>query len=176
MKNFNSTTISTVLETIKKQTSQIVATCIEVDEKQIVDAEETALASKAGIASLEKQACNMLQHLDDLDNCGCRCRAYCWLTGGCRGKDPVKLFDTWIPDYLQMMMKGNHVKVDWAHGYMILKTRPNKCPRALILKFHNFRDKQRVMEARRLGSLNQDASTSKEFKVSLFSDFSAEVV
>lgn len=173
------TKIATVLDAIKEQTSEIqaIATRIEEAEKRILDVEEAALASDARIASLEKQVRDMLEHVDDLDNRGRRCNVrVVGLPEGTEGKDPVTFLETWIPDYLQMTTKGNRVKLDRAHRSMAPKPGPNQRPRPLILKFHNFRDKQRVMDAaRRLGSRGQD-STPREPKISFFNDFSAEVV
>lgn len=174
------TKISTVLDAIKEQTSQIqaVATRIEEAERRLLDAEESAIASEARIASLEKQVRDMLEHVDDLDNRGRRCNVrVVGLPEDSEGKDPVKFLETWIPEHLQMTTKGNRVKLDRAHRSMAPKPGPNQRPRPLILKFHNFRDKQRVMEAaRRLGSRDQDGSTARGPKISFYNDFSAEVV
>ena len=137
--------ISTVLDAIKEQTSQIqaVATRMEEAEKRIVDVEETALASEARIASLEKQVHDMLEHIDDLDNRGRRCNVrIVGLPEDSEGKDPVKFLERWIPEYLQMTVKDDRVKLDRAHRSMAPKPSPNQRPRPLIIKFHNFRDKQ----------------------------------
>lgn len=86
------TKITTVLDAIKEQTSKIQAvdTRIEEPEKGIVDVEETVVASKARIASLEKQVCNMPEHIHDLYNQGHGCNVgVIGLPEDSEGKDPV---------------------------------------------------------------------------------------
>lgn len=142
----------------------IVATRVEEAEKRIADVEDVARSSEAKIASLEKQVRDMRKHIDDPHT-------------NTEGSDPVNFLEKWVPEYLQMTTKDGRLKLDQAHRSLAPKPGPNQRPRPLILKFHNFRDKQRTMEAvRQLGSCEscQDAAP-REPKV-LFNDYSAEVV
>lgn len=85
----------------------------------------------------------------------------------------------WIPEYLRMDTKTGRLKLDRAHRSLAPKPSTGQRPRPLIVKFHNFTDKQRMMEAaRRLGTRrsNQDDPTCKGPKISFFNDYSAEVV
>lgn len=172
------TKVATVLEAIKDQTSQLQAVATRVDEaeKRIADVEVVATSSEAKIAFLEKQVRDMREYIDDLDNRGRRCNVrVIGLPENAEGPDPVKFLEKWIPEYLQMTTKDGRLKLDRAHRSLAPKPGPNQRPRPLILRFHNFRDKQRAMEAaRRLGS--REDHTPREPKVSFFNDYSAEVV
>lgn len=168
--------ISTVLEAIKKQTSQLqaIATRMNEAEKWIANVEDTATLSEAKLAQLEKQIHEMLEHKDELDNRGRRCNVrIVGLPEGTEGPDPVKFLEKWIPEYLQMDTKAGRLKLDRAHRSSAPKPGVDQHPRPLIMKFHNYADKQRVMEAaRRLGPhrSNKDSPTCKESRISFFND------
>lgn len=174
--------ISTVLEAIKEQTSQLqaVATRVGEAEKRIADVEATATSSEAKLTRLEKQVNDMREHIDDLENRGRRCNIrIVGVAEGLEGSDSVKFFEKWIPDHLQMDTKAGRLKLDRAHRSLAPKPGAGQRPRPLIVKFHNFTDKQRVMEAaRRLGARrsNHDGTTNTGPRISFFNDYSAEVV
>lgn len=176
------TKISTVLDAIKEQTAQLqaVVTRVSEAEKRIADVEAVATSSEAKVAHLEKQVQDMREHIDDLDNRSRRCNIrIVGLPEGSEGSDAVKFFEKWIPQYLQMDTKAGRMKLDRAHRSSALKPGSGQRPRPLIVKFHNFMDKQRAMQAaRRLGSRqsNQDDFTQKGPRISFFNDYSAEVV
>ena len=78
-----------------------------------------------------------------------------------------------------MDTKAGQLKLDRAHQSLAPKHGTSQRPGPLIVKFHNFTDKQHVMEAaRRLGPRrsNQDDSAATGPRVSFFNDYSAEVV
>lgn len=174
--------ISTVLEAIKEQTSQLQAISARMNEaeKRIADVEDTATLSEAKLAQFEKQIREMREHIDELDNRGRRCNVrIVGLPEGTEGLDPVKFLEKWIPEYLQMDIKAGRLKLDQAYRSSVLKPGPDQHPRLFIVKFHNYADKQRVMEAaRRIGShrANQDSPACKESRIFFFNDYSAEVV
>ena len=176
------TKISTVLEAIKEQTSQLqaVAPRVAEAEKRIADVEAAATSSEAKLASLQKQVHDMREHIDDLDNRGRRCNiCIVGIPEGSEGSDSMKFLEIWVPEYLQMDTKAGRLMLDRAHRSLTLKPSAGQRPRPLIVKFHNFTDKQRVMEAAHwLGShrSNQDDPTNKEPRISFFNDYSAEVV
>ncbi|KAE8299867.1 hypothetical protein D5F01_LYC02285 [Larimichthys crocea] len=118
------TKISTVLEAIKEQTSQIQAVVARVGEaeKRIADVEAAATSSEARLAHLEKQVHDMREHIDDLDNRGRRCNIrIVGLPEGSEGSDSVKFFERWIPEFLQMDTKAGRLKLDRAHRSLALK-------------------------------------------------------
>lgn len=121
----------------------------------------------------------MWEHIDNLDNRGRRCNVrVTGLPENTEGSDPVNFSEKWVPEYLQMTTKDSQLKLDRAHRSLAPKPSPNQRPRPLILKFHNFQDKQWTMEAAsRLGSCESDQDAApREPKVFFFNDYSAEVV
>lgn len=121
----------------------------------------------------------MREHIDDLDIRGRRCNIRVGIPEGSEGSGPVKFFEKWIPEYLQINTKTGRLKLDRAHRSLAPKPGASQHPRPLIVKFHNFTDKQRMMEAaRQFGSRrsNQDVPTHKGPRISFFNDYSVEVV
>ncbi len=135
------TKISTVLEAIKEQTSQLQAVAARVGEaeKWIADVETAATSSKMKLAHLKKQVHDMREHIDDLDNRGCRCNiGIVGVPEGSEGSDSVKCFEKWIPEYLRMDTKAGQLKLDWAHRSLAPKPGAGQRPRPLTVKFQNF--------------------------------------
>lgn len=97
------TKISTVLEAIKEQTSQLQAVAARVGgaEKWIADAETAVTSSKMKLAHIQKQVHDMWEHIDDLNNRGRRCNIrIVGVPEGSEGSDSMKCFEKWIPEYL----------------------------------------------------------------------------
>ena len=91
---------------------------------------------------------DMQEHIDDLDNRGRRCNIrIVGLPEGSEGSDSVKFLKKWVPKYLQMDTKAGRLKLDQAHRSLALKPSAGQRPRPLIVKFHNFTDKQRSSSA-----------------------------
>jgi len=93
------------------------------------------------------------------------------LAEGTERGQPVEFFESWLPCVLKMPTKAGRIKLERAHRSLAPKPDPNRRPRSLLLRFHAFRDKQRVMEAAHQasqdGGLTYDGS-----KISFYSDFS----
>ncbi|KAE8282564.1 hypothetical protein D5F01_LYC19975 [Larimichthys crocea] len=168
------------LDRITDNLTKAVVARVGEAEKRIADVEAAATSSEARLAYLEKQVHDVREHIDDLNNRGRRCNIrIVGLPEGSEGSDSVKFFERCIPEFLQMDTKAGRLKLDRAHRSLALKPGTGQCPRPLIVKFHNFTDKQRVMEAAcRLGSRrsNQEDPTHKEPRISFFNDYSVEVV
>lgn len=167
------TKISTVLEAIHDQTVQLQAMSQRIgDAEERIAAVETLTSSvDVKTAALEKQVRDLEDHVNDLENRGRRCNVrVVGLPEGTEGSDPVQFFEKWIPDHLQITTKAGRIKMDRAHRSLAPKPGLNQRPRSVILKFHNFTDKQRVMEAaRRVGG-------DKSPRVLFFNGFSAALV
>ncbi|CAM4731034.1 unnamed protein product [Leuciscus chuanchicus] len=85
----------------------------------------------------------------------------------------------WIPDYLNLETKAGKVKLERAHRSLAPKPVLNRRPRPVIVRFHNFQDKQRVMAAAsKRFALNNSKQTSDADtpQISFFNDYSAAVV
>ena len=64
----------------------------------------------------------------------------------------MEFFESWLPCILKMTTKAGRIKLKRAHRSVAPKPDQNKAPRSLLLLFHSFKDKQRVMEAARRAS------------------------
>ena len=169
--------VNTVLAVIHEQTSQIQALATRVDdaETRISGVEDTMDVLQAKVTKLEKQITDMADHIDDLENRSRRCNLrLVGLPEGTEGKDPVTFMETWLPFYLNLTTKSGKIKLDRAHRSLAPRPVTNQRARPIIMKLHNFTDKQRVMAvARRLGTEpNQPAD---RIRVSFFNDYSAAV-
>ncbi len=71
------------------------------------------------------------------------------LPEGTEGSDPVHFIEKWLPDYLKITTKAGRIKLDRAHRSLAPLPGPTQRPRPVIIKFHNFTDKQRVLNAAR---------------------------
>ncbi|RXN12027.1 GTPase IMAP family member 7-like protein [Labeo rohita] len=124
----------------------------------------------------------MTEQVDDLENRGRRCNVrIIGLPEDTEGSNPVRFFEKWIPDYLQVDTKAGKLKLERAHRSLAPKPAQGGRPRPVIIRFHNFQDKQRVMTAAtKLFTLNsKQTSSSRDAdapKISFFNDYSAAVV
>lgn len=83
----------------------------------------------------------------------------------------MEFFGSWLPRVLKMTTKAGRIKLERAHHTLA----PNMTPRSLLLQFHAFRDKERVMEAARRAS--QDGGLIYNgARISFYSDFSTTVM
>lgn len=93
------------------------------------------------------------------------------LKEGAEGKTPVDIFENWIPDVLNM--PKDRIKIERAHRTgPPLRVAVKEGPRAVLVRFHNYTDKQRILyAAKNRGTINIDGGN-----VSFYQDFSTEVV
>lgn len=174
--------ISTVLEAIDNQSSKIqsIVQRVQEAEDRIEVTETTCTANETKIQVLEKRICDLTEQIDDLENRGRRCNArIIGLPEDTEGTNPLKFFEKWIPDYLNLDTKAGKVKLERAHRSLAPKPVLNRRPRPVIVRFHNFQDKQRVMAAAsKRFALNNSKQTSDADtpRISFFNDYSAAVV
>ncbi|GAA6233374.1 midkine b [Lates japonicus] len=169
--------VDTVFAAIREQTSQMQALAARVGdaETRISGVEDTTDVLQAKVTQLEKQITDMADHIDDLENRSRRCNlSLVRLPEGTEGKDALTFMETWLPSYLNLTTKTGKIKLDRAHRSLAPRPGTNQRARPIIMKLHNFADKQRVMAAaRRLATEpNQPAD---RIRVSLFNDYSAAV-
>ncbi len=105
---------------------------------------------QATVADLQKKVSYMSAHIDDLENRGRRCIC---VYLGCQREPKAVIrcifFEKWLPDYLKITTKAGRIKLDRAHRSLAPLPGPAQRPRPVIIKFHNFTDKQRVLTAAR---------------------------
>lgn len=75
-----------------------------------------------------------------------------------------------------MTTKAGRIKLERAHRVLAPKPDPNKRPRTLLIHFHSFRDKQRVMEAVHRLSSEDGGLWLNGSMVSIDNDFSTAVL
>ncbi|RXN07809.1 LINE-1 type transposase domain-containing 1 [Labeo rohita] len=176
--------ISTVLEAIDNQSSKIqsIVQRVQEAENRIDVTETTCTANETKIQLLEKRVRDLTEQVDDLENRGRRCNVrIIGLPEDTEGSNPVRFFEKWIPDYLQVDTKAGKLKLERGHRSLAPKPAQGGHPRPVIVRFHNFQDKQRVMTAAtKLFTLNSKQTSSPRdadaLKISFFNDYSAAVV
>lgn len=164
--------LSQALQAHAQQLSKIEERTSEA-EKRIAAAEHTCESVDTRVQKLEKQIQSMAEHIDDLENRGRRKNIrVIGLPEDAEGSSPTKFFESWIPDLLGLDTKAGRVKIERAHRTLAPKPGPNQRPRPVLIRFHNFADKQRVMDAaRRCGTVKYKEST-----IMFFQDLSAAVL
>ncbi|KAL0150398.1 hypothetical protein M9458_054215 [Cirrhinus mrigala] len=91
------------------------------------------------------------------------------------GTDAVAFLQTWIPKFLHLQAKNGRIKIERAHRTLAPKPGAKDRPRPLIVRFHNYGDKQKVLDASRMLSRDGDLQYDDN-KVSFSQDFSASVI
>lgn len=171
--------VNTVLAAINDQTVQFQALVERVGqaEERIAGVENSTESLQATMADLQKKVSQMSEHIDDLENRGRRCNLrLVGLQEGAEGSDPVHFFERWLPDYLKIATKAGRIKLDRAHRSLAPLPGPKQRPRPVIIKFHNFTDKQRVLDAARRVGMDPERSTDAGPRISFFNDYSAMVI
>lgn len=163
----------------RDQTTQIQALGVRVGkaEGRIASVEDTTESLLAKVTNLEKQISDMFEHMDDLENRGHRCNVRLTrLPEDTEGPDPVNFIEKWLNSYLNITTKNGRIKLDHAHRSLAPKPGPKQYPRPIIMKFHNFTDKQRVMNAahRLRADPTQPVCTGPQ--ISFFDNYSASMV
>uniref|UniRef100_W5LWS4 L1 transposable element RRM domain-containing protein n=1 Tax=Lepisosteus oculatus TaxID=7918 RepID=W5LWS4_LEPOC len=164
-----------MLQTARSSKMDIVIKRIDEVEQQVSDLEEGSVTAGNRIQALETDLCKALDRLEDFKNRSRRKNVrILGLRENIERSNSVGFFERWIPETLGMEMKGDKIKLEHCH-----RTGP-RCksgeggipvPRAVLVRLHNYRDKQKVMEA---------ARAKKEIivegkRVSTFQDFLVEV-
>lgn len=142
-------------------------------ENRIAAAECTSEKMETWIQVLKNQIQTMAEHIDDLENRGRRKNVrVIGLPEDAEGSNPTKFFESWIPNLLGLETKVGRVKIERAHRTLAPKPGPNQRPRPVLIRFHNFADKQRVLDAaRRSGTVKYQESS-----IMFFQDLSAAVL
>ncbi|RXN18054.1 transcription factor 25 [Labeo rohita] len=171
--------VNTVLVAINDQTVQFKALVERVGqaEERIAGVENSTESLQATVADLQKKVSEMSAHIDDLENRGRGCNLrLVGLPEGTEGSDPVHFFEKWLPDYLKIATKAGRIKLDRAHRSLAPLPGPAQRPSPVIIKFHNFTDKQRVLNAARQGGTDPEGSAKAGPRISFFSDYSVMVI
>lgn len=146
-------------------------------ETRISDMEDVVTPIKAKLQSLEKLVHDMGERAEDLENRGRRKNIrIVGLPEGVEGDNPTRFFESWLPKVLGITSKAGRIKLERAHRSLAPKPSSTQRPRPILVRFHNFQDKQQVLNAAR--ELGIKGSTLKfgDSTVMFFQDFSASVL
>lgn len=146
-------------------------------EGRVSALEDTVDPVGGKMKALEQQVKDLTQHVDDLENRGRRKNIrIVGLPEGVEGDNPTRFFESWLPKVLQIETKTDRIKLERAHRSLAPLPSPSQKPRSILVRFHNYQDKQRVMSASwNMGTKNQ-ALKYQNATVMIFQDFSAAVL
>lgn len=146
-------------------------------EERISALEDTTDPVGGKIKELEKMVSELSERADDLENRGRRKNIrIVGLPEGAEGEDPTRFFETWLPKLLHMDTKSGRVKLERAHRAPASKPPSTQRPRQVLVRFHNYQDKQRVMSASWEMGRKKQALKYGDATVMFFQDFSASVL
>jgi len=137
-------------------------------EQRILVVENASHDAEQRLLALEKTAKELTERLQDYENRGRRKNLRIFgLQEKLEGTNLTQFMESWIPQLLQLDTKAGRVKLERAHRLPGPQT--SRFPRAMIVRFHNFTDRERVMDAaRRLKDIRQDGA-----RIHFFPNFAA---
>uniref|UniRef100_A0A3B4U078 L1 transposable element RRM domain-containing protein n=1 Tax=Seriola dumerili TaxID=41447 RepID=A0A3B4U078_SERDU len=124
------------------------------------------------LAQTEQTVQDLRAKVDDMENRSRRCNLR--LTGlpeGCEGGSPTKYVEKILQNILGADTFPNGVELQRAHRSLMSRPKPGQPPRAIIMQFLRYQDKERALTAaRRLGTLRYENNT-----IRLYPDYSFEL-
>lgn len=118
----------------------------------------------------------LTEHIDDLENRGRRKNIrILGLREEVEGANAVTFLGSWIPEFLGLHTKSGRIKIERAHRTLAPKLGAKDRPWPLIVRFHNYGDRQRVLDASRKRSADGDLRY-EDSKISFYQDFLASVI
>ncbi|KAI7799108.1 hypothetical protein IRJ41_018413 [Triplophysa rosa] len=160
-----------ILEKIQDVSKEVQSTNnrVEEAEQRISGLENVATGIESRVTQIEKTIASLTERLDDQENRGRRRNLrIIGLPEKTEGQAAVNFMEKWIPDILCLKTKNGRVKLERAHR--IGAPGSERYTRSIIVRFHNFVDRQRVMDAAR--QLKEVRFEGK--RIYFFQDFSAE--
>lgn len=99
------------------------------------------------------------------------------LKEGIEGEDPIKFFQDWIPDILQMEEGNRSIEIERAHRALRPKPQHNQNPRSILIKCLRYQDKERILQAAAQGAKKRNGPLMIEgSKVLFYPDISYELL
>lgn len=159
--------VLTILTDVKNQIGDCSARLTEAEER-ISQTEDNVNKLQTTAKMLEDKIKSLSAKTEDLEN---RSRRSNVRLGGAAGRDACGFLENWLPDALGMEPLRFPLIIERAHRIASIRSDDKAPPRALIMKFLNYKDKVRVLNAAR----EKKEVLYKGKRVMLFPDFSAEV-
>uniref|UniRef100_A0A3Q3EHW0 L1 transposable element RRM domain-containing protein n=1 Tax=Labrus bergylta TaxID=56723 RepID=A0A3Q3EHW0_9LABR len=115
-------------------------------ECRISDGEDRTASLENKLAELERRVKTLTDRAEDSENRSRRDNIrVIGLKEGAEGRQAVKFFGMWLPDTLGLETKRGTIKIDRAHR--ALGPPKKDYNRPVIIKLHNFGDKQKILAA-----------------------------
>lgn len=163
--------VLTILTDVKNQIGDCSARLTEAEER-ISQTEDTVDKLQSTAKMLEDKIKLLSAKTEDLENRSRRSNVQLvGLPEKAKGRDACGFLENWLPDALGMEPLRSPLIIERAHRIASVRSDDKAPPRALIMKFLNYKDKVRVLNAAR----EKKEVLYKGKRVMLFPDFSAEV-
>lgn len=137
-------------------------------KQRILVVENGSADTEKRLRALEKTSSELTERLHDYENSSRRKNLrIVGLPQKLEGTTATIFMETWIPEILQLNTKAGRIKLQRAHR--LQGPAASRFPRGMIVRFHNFSDRQWVMDAaRRLKDIRFEGS-----RVHFFPNFAA---
>lgn len=165
-------------KTVASHTTELTRANERLDEAEarILQLEAATEPLAAKTQALEEKVRAFADHIDDLENRGRRKNICIFnIPEDTEGVNAPGFFEHWLPTFLGVDMKGGRVKLERAHRSLAPKPGDGQRPRPVIVRFHSFPDKQRVMAAVRRKAAEGDITMGGK-RIYFYNDLSAAVL
>uniref|UniRef100_A0A3B3III1 L1 transposable element RRM domain-containing protein n=1 Tax=Oryzias latipes TaxID=8090 RepID=A0A3B3III1_ORYLA len=143
---------------------------ITESENRISEDEDRITSLENQVSELQQKVKTLTERCDDGENRSRRENIrIIGLKEGSEGQSSVTFFESWLPEVLGMETKRRVIKLDRAHR-AFGPPKEDRC-RPVIIKLHNFTDKQRILTAAR----EKGEIIYKGSRIYIRQDFSAQV-
>uniref|UniRef100_A0A3P9IJZ9 Reverse transcriptase domain-containing protein n=1 Tax=Oryzias latipes TaxID=8090 RepID=A0A3P9IJZ9_ORYLA len=143
---------------------------ITESENRISEDEDRITSLENQVSELQQKVKTLTERCDDGENRSRRENIrIIGLKEGSEGQSSVTFFESWLPEVLGMETKRGVMKLDRAHR-ALGPPKEDRC-RPVIIKLHNFTDKQRILTAAR----EKGEIIYKGSRIYIRQDFSAQV-
>lgn len=141
-------------------------------ELRISTVEDTIARHDQVLTQLQKDNAYLKNKVDQMENQSRRSNIrVVGLKEDSEGRDPVRFFTQWIPEVLGIINFTKPLEIERAHRTSAPKPRPDEPPRAVLIRFLRFQDREKILQlARAKGDIAIDGK-----RVSLFPDMSADL-
>uniref|UniRef100_A0A3P9M7X3 L1 transposable element RRM domain-containing protein n=1 Tax=Oryzias latipes TaxID=8090 RepID=A0A3P9M7X3_ORYLA len=154
------------------QTSAFITHILQITESEnrISEDEDRITSLENQVSELQQKVKTLTERCDDGENRSRRENIrIIGLKEGSEGQSSVTFFESWLPEVLGMETKRGVIKLDRAHR-ALGPPKEDRC-RPVIIKLHNFTDKQRILTAAR----EKGQIIYKGSRIYIRQDFSAQV-
>lgn len=165
-------------KTVLSHTSELKRASDRLDEVEarVLQVETANEPQEAKLLALEKKVESLTDHIDELENRGRRKNIRIFnIPENMEGRNALEYFEHWLPEFLNFETKGGRVKLERAHRSLAPKPGNDQRPRPVIIRFHAFPDKQKVMAAVRRKASKGDIIVEGK-RISFYNDLSAAVL